>query len=61
MKKKKNVCCSGTFPTFAVSLLVIGVLWLLAELGYIVINIPWIPIVLIIIAIGIIVNNYNKK
>lgn len=50
MKKK--------FPTFAVILLVLGVVWLFSSLGYIAVNIPWIPVILIIVAIGWIVNKY---
>jgi hypothetical protein len=44
------------FPTFAVVLLVIGVLWLLSELGVMTIQIPWVPVVLIVVAIGMIIN-----
>ena len=61
MFKKKNVCCMGSFPTFAVLLLVVGVLWLLAEIGVITIAIPWWPVILIIVALGWIVNNYSRK
>ncbi len=49
------------FPMLATLLLVIGVIWLLQELELITINIPWIPIVLIIIAFGLIVNRYIGK
>ena len=54
MKNKK-------FPTLALILLSIGVIWLLQELNILRIDIPWIPIVLIIIAIGLIVNRYFGK
>ena len=47
------------FPTFATLLLVVGILWLLNETGAIVINIPWIPVILIIIAVGMIANRYS--
>ena len=49
------------FPTLAVILLVIGVIWLLTELNVITIPIPWIPIVLIIIALGLIINRYIRE
>jgi hypothetical protein len=52
MAKKK-------FPTFPVILLVVGILWLLVELGLITIRIPWIPIVLIIVAAGWIWKSYQ--
>jgi len=48
------------FPMLAVILLVIGFIWLLTELKVITISIPWIPIVLIIIATGLIINRYVK-
>ncbi len=49
------------FPTFAVILLVVGVLWLLSELNLFTVNIPWWPAILIVIAIGWIFNSYSKK
>ena len=48
------------FPTFGVILLVVGVLWLLTELNVILANIPWIPILLIIVAVGMIFNHTKK-
>ena len=48
------------FPTFAVILLVLAVLWLLTEIDVLTINIPWLPIIIAIIAIGMIVNKYQK-
>jgi len=53
-KKKRK------FPTFAVILLVVGLIWLLNELEVISINIHWIPAVLVIVAIGMILNRYNE-
>lgn len=49
------------FPTFAVILLVIGVVWFMNEMNILPWrNIPWIPLVLIVIAIGLIINRYNE-
>lgn len=48
------------FPTLAVILLVLAVVWLLSDLGYITINIPWIPVIIGIIAIGMIINRYRR-
>lgn len=47
------------FPTLAVILLVFAIAWLLSDLNIININIPWIPVILIIVAIGLIVNRYD--
>jgi len=43
------------FPTIGVILLMVGVVWLLMTLGKIV-SFPWIPAVIIVIAIGLIWN-----
>ncbi|MBU0761085.1 MAG: hypothetical protein KJ718_02925 [Nanoarchaeota archaeon] len=51
-KRKKK------FPTLAVIVLVFAIAWLFSELGYLKINIPWIPLILIIVAVGWIVNRY---
>jgi hypothetical protein len=46
--------------TFALILLAIGTLWLLSDLKIITISIPWIPVILILIAVGMIINNFRK-
>jgi len=48
-----------SFPTFAVIVLLAAVAWFLSELGYLNINIPWIPLILIIVALGWIFNRFN--
>jgi len=64
VKKKETAscgpCCSG-FPTFAIILLVIGIVWFLNDTGYWAFNIPWVPLVLIVVAIGMVFNRYKKK
>ncbi|MBU0460073.1 MAG: hypothetical protein KJ597_05040, partial [Nanoarchaeota archaeon] len=62
-KKKSGFCCwSGKkgFPTFAVLLLAIGILWLLTETGTITVDIPWWPVILIIVASGWVIDHYSK-
>lgn len=54
-KKKKK------FPTFPVILLVAGIIWLINEIGLVKIDLPWIPIIVIIVAIGMIVNRYSEE
>lgn len=44
------------FPTFATVLLVLGLIWLASAVKLITIDLPWMPIVLVIIAIGMIYN-----
>lgn len=48
------------FPTFAAILLILGIVWFLNDLHILTIEIPWIPLILIIIAVGIIVERYYK-
>ena len=48
------------FPTLAVILLIFAVVWIAEELGYLAFNVPWIPVVLAVIAIGMIANRYSK-
>jgi len=48
------------FPVLAVILLVFAIAWLFNELGYFHIDLPWLPIILVFIAVGMIVNRYNR-
>ena len=59
MFKKNKTSKEKEFPTLAVILLVFAIAWLLSDLNLININIPWIPVILIIVAIGLIVNRYD--
>ncbi|MFH1500534.1 MAG: hypothetical protein ABIE22_01155 [archaeon] len=54
LKRKKP-----RFPTLAVIVLVAAIVWLLQELRYLNIDIPWLPLILIIVAIGMIANRYR--
>lgn len=49
------------FPIAAFILLAIGVVWFLNDLNLFSINIPWGPLVLMVIGIGIIVNRYYRR
>ena len=48
------------FPALAVILLLFAIAWILSDLSILVINIPWIPIILLVVAVGMIINKYNK-
>ncbi|MBU2612523.1 MAG: hypothetical protein KKB62_02265 [Nanoarchaeota archaeon] len=48
------------FPILAFILLVYSIFWLLNELEVLIIDIPWIPVVLVIISIGLIFNRFSK-
>jgi len=49
------------FPTISIIILVTGILWLINELEILRINIPWFPVVLIIIGIAGIIEFYRRK
>ena len=49
------------FPALAVILLIFAIVWLLSDLGVYVIDIPWIPVILVVIAVGMIFNRFTKK
>ncbi len=57
----KERCCNRKFPTFPIIALVLGVLWLLNDLGIISKEVPWFPIALIILAVGWLIGFYKKK
>lgn len=50
------------FPTFWTIVLLLGIAWLLRELGYVAagMDIPWLPAILVVISIGAIVNHYAR-
>jgi len=48
------------FPILAAILLVIGIVWFLNDLRVLTINVPWVPLVILIIALGMIINRYNN-
>lgn len=60
-KERINNLKKRKFPTFATILLVLGIVWLLNEINILTINIPWIPVVLIIIALGMIINRFVSE
>ena len=51
---------SKGFPTLAVILLAVGVLWLLGDLN-IIPTVSWWPVILIIVALGWIIDHYKKR
>lgn len=59
MAKKESP--AGKFPTLAIILLIIGVVWLLNELKILTVNVPWWPLILIVIAIGMMYNRFKSK
>jgi hypothetical protein len=48
------------FPTFWVIVLLFAIAWALEEIGLYSINLPWLPVIIVIVAIGAIFNRFNK-
>jgi hypothetical protein len=57
MPEEKN----GIFPTFALIVLLIGVFWLLNELNVLKVKVPWVPIIIIVVALGWIVDHFASR
>jgi hypothetical protein len=49
------------FPILAVILLIVGIVWALNSMEIIALDLPWLPIILIVIAVGMIANRYSGK
>ena len=49
------------FPTFGIIVFLLGMTWLLNEMEVLTLNIPWFPLIMVIVAIGWIVDNYMSK
>lgn len=50
-----------TFPTIPIIVLVTGLLWLINELEIFKTNIPWFPVILIIIGVAGLIDFYKRK
>ena len=65
MATKTTWCCWGSprrgFPTFAVIIFALALLWILGDTGVITTKIPWFPVILAIIAFGWIVDSYRTR
>lgn len=56
MKRYHKTIYRRRFPILGFIILVFASLWLLREMNVVDVKLPWLPIVLIIIAIGVIFN-----
>lgn len=51
---------SSKFPVLAVILLIFAIVWFFNDIGFFDINLPWIPVILGVIAIGMIFNRFRN-
>ena len=49
------------FPVGGFIVLIIGIVWMLNELHVFTVDLPWVPLVIIVIGLGIILNHYYKR
>ncbi|MEA3413951.1 MAG: hypothetical protein U9Q99_00280 [Nanoarchaeota archaeon] len=47
------------FPVFAVLVLIFAIIWLLESLGLFSLDLPWLPVILIVTAVGWIFNRFR--
>ena len=48
------------FPVLATLLLILGLVWFVQEVGYAQIDLPWVPVIVIVIAVGMIFNRFKE-
>lgn len=51
----------GKFSAFWAIILVISIIWFLRELGYLNLDIPWLPLIIIIVSLGALINHLRGK
>ncbi len=56
VRRYRPIAFKKGFPTFATLLFIVGILWLLAELNILKFDVPWWPVILIVVAIGLLIN-----
>jgi hypothetical protein len=47
------------FPVLAVLILILGLSWLLQETGVVNLDLPWLPVIVVVAAIGMIWNRFR--
>ena len=50
----------GKFPALAVIVLIFAIVWFISEWYGVYVNLPWLPLILIIVALGWIFNRFNN-
>jgi hypothetical protein len=50
-KKEDKMCCKNCFPMGSVLVFICGLLWLLQELKILAWNVPWLPIIVMLVAL----------
>ena len=48
------------FPVLAVLILILGLSWLLQEMELVNLDLPWLPVIVVVAAIGMIWNRFRE-
>jgi len=55
-QKEDKMCCKSCFPMGSGLVFIIGLLWLLQELQILAWNVPWLPIIVMLVALKMMVK-----
>lgn len=56
----KGKQCYGKGSIFGIIVLILAILWILDEIGVIAVDVPWLPIIIAIVAIKMMVMHAHK-
>ena len=59
--KDKKMSCTGTGSIFGIIVLVLAILWILSDIGVMVLNVPWLPLIIAIVTIKMMVIHSHMK
>lgn len=59
MKKERKI--NRVFPTFWVVVFLLAAVWFIGEFWHVDFDFPWLPAIIILIALGAIINHYGAK
>lgn len=57
----KGMCHGQKFPVFPIVVFLVAFFWLLNDLRILTVNIPWIPIVLLVLSVGWLVKWHYRN
>ncbi|MFH0926970.1 MAG: hypothetical protein V1822_00120 [Candidatus Micrarchaeota archaeon] len=58
MSKESCGCCTE-FPIFKWLILLVALVWIATEMGYIALNIPWLPVIIALVVLKMLMKHYN--
>ena len=52
-------CCDGGVPIFKWLILLVALVWIATEMGYIMMSLPWLPIIIALFALKMLMKHYS--